>query len=124
MATDMQIVFFFGLCLLLIPSISSHKSTGSDPVELEQKILETQENILKEIRETRFYQYITVEFYESGRVKQITRSSDWIIILSLGVLGVAVGGPTLYFVGPANIINLMKSTMLNSDVPMIAKLII
>lgn len=125
---------YFVICVLVISPVSAHKSMQTDDdvqqghsdacPDLKQKLLDTQEKILNEIKETKFYQYITVEFYQNGAVKQITRSSDWRIILTLGAFSVVAGGVSIYFIGPVNIIHLMKLSMESKVVAAAAKMVI
>ena len=79
--------------------------------ELYQQIFNAQFVILKEAKETPFYQCITVEFYDNGIIKKISKGLDWKVVLTFGIAAVMLGCVAVYFIGPEHIVNAMTYMM-------------
>jgi hypothetical protein len=72
--------------------------------ELYQKLIDSQRAIIDEVKQIPFYQYITVELYESGAIKSITKGADLKVILTFGIAAVLGLAVVIYFAGPENVV--------------------
>lgn len=59
-----------------------------------------------------FYRYMTVEWYENGKIKSTRIGTNWKVVfatvLSLGLATGLVGAASVYCVGPAKVIAVIK----------------
>ncbi len=98
----------------------SQQSYCQSTAEFRQQLINTQQIILKQLEERKFYEYVTVELYENGAIKSITKSTDWTVVAAVGIPVVLVGGAAVYFIGPANVVIAMKQIMPYVNIKMLA----
>jgi hypothetical protein len=122
LSVNMQtFLFFFGVCVLFVPLAHAQKSmeTSDDlrqsatdiPRECSQQLLNAQKEIFKLMDQKSFYEYIEVEYHPNCAVKKITKGTHWQAMVGLGLaFGVGIG-PTVYFIGPQNVLNFAKLVM-------------
>lgn len=67
--------------------------------------------ILREARDTPFYQCITVEFHDNGVMKKISKGLDWKVVFTFGIAALVIGCVAVYYVGPENVVNVIKCVM-------------
>jgi hypothetical protein len=111
---------FVGTCVSLRTSGDSQQRHCQSTAEFHQQLINTQQTILKQLDERKFYEYVTVELYDNGAIKSITKGTDWTVVLAIGIPVALVGGTAVYFIGPTNVVNAMKHIMPYVNVKMLA----
>lgn len=81
-----------------------------DSREYDTNIKDTIDQVRKIIKnDLWFYHDMTIELYESGKIKTISIECNLVSIAAAGItLGLAAGA-TIYFIGPANIVSALKA---------------
>ena len=80
----------------------------------ESNIRDSQAIVLEEMKKAGYLQSITIEYNSNGTIKKIERNFDLKNVLTLGVFTV-IGGVTIYYVGPANVIEAAKAALVVAE---------
>ncbi|CAF3590376.1 unnamed protein product [Rotaria socialis] len=75
--------------------------------ELHLELLKAQEKVLREVKRTWFFQYLEIEMYESGTIKNIRRGLDWKGVISIGAVTLLFG-VAIYIIGPPAVVKVAK----------------
>lgn len=109
----MEICLLVVLPVLLIPAASSGECSKTKDNSAQhcagltdqqfKVLLETQKQILEEIQNKRFFEYVEIEMYDNGAIKKITKRTDWQVIATLGItVPLGIGGAVyIYVINPA-----------------------
>lgn len=83
------------------------------PPDVLKAIIESQEEIRRQVHKRRFYQKLVLEMHSNGTVKTLRIEADPVICLTLGLGALVVGSIVVYIIGPAAVVTTLK-TMLHA----------
>ena len=98
-------------CVSKMGGLDDLRRRGFDiSLRLHDELLNSQQRVLEEIEKTWFFQYVSIEFYENGRIKYIERRLDCPGIISMGILFL-VAGIAVCMIGPSTVVEAARELM-------------